>query len=210
MALAAWEIALPPPHLCQGVRSPPTPALLAVGNFSFKNITIETRYAFGTQWWGSGEALVVTSIPENPAQMAHGLPGIHGVVFEDIQATAEGGCLFSSQGQDTTAPHAIDGLVLRNVNLAIGRSAGAATHPQLDYRPVDAGGGAPNTVAADVVGLVFAGVAGAVIEGGSVSFVGPPQPYWAGPGHVGLCVAQRQSANVTLTGMTCTLAAASD
>lgn len=166
-----------------------------MANLTFSNIAITTRYANSGNWWGSGEALVVTTVPENPAQMATGLPGIHGVLFENVVARAEGGCLFSSRGQGATSPRALEGLVLRNVSLTVWRDpADAFTHAQLDFRPVDNGGGAPNTAAAPVVGLVFEGVFSASVEGGSrVAFVGAPQPYWSGPGHVGQCVSGNAS-----------------
>ena len=159
-----------------------------MANLSFANLVIETRYRDSKNWWGSGEAIVVTSVPENAAQMATGLPGIHGVAFENVVARAEGGCLFSSRGQDATSPRALEGLVLRNVSLMVAYD-GPFLHNQLDFRPVDAGGGAPNTVPAPVTGLVFEGVFSASVEGGSsVAFEGAPQTFWAGPGGVGVCV----------------------
>lgn len=178
-----------------------------MGRFSFTNVSIETKYMDSTNWWGSGEAIVVTSVPSNPSQMATGLPGIHGVVFENVVARAEGGCLFSSRGQAQTSPRAIEGLVLRNVSLTIARDGDDPwTHNQLDFRPVDGGGGAPNTVPAPVAGLVFEGVFSASVEGGSsVSFEGQPQPYWAGAGGVGTCVQGNAS---VASDFTCKLAAA--
>ena len=95
--------------------------------------------------------------------------------------------MFSSRGQSKLSPDAITGLVLRNVSLTVARS-GSYQHPQLDFRPVDAGGGAPNTVPTLVAGMVFEGVASAAVFGSSVSFEGARQPYWAGPGNVGKCV----------------------
>ena len=160
----------------------------ALSNLTFIGLDIETRYANAPNWWGSGEALVVTTVPENAAQAARGLPGIDGVLFENVVARAEGGCLFSSRGQGATNPAALRGLVLRNVSLVIA-AAGAYAHPQLDFRPVDAGGGAPNTVPFPVYGLIFENVDGGVVEGGSsVAFEGPRQPYWAGAGNGGVCV----------------------
>jgi hypothetical protein len=177
-----------------------------MGNLSFTRVSIEARYEDSPAWWGSGEALVVTSVPENPAQVATGLPGIHGVVFEDVTAVAEGGCLFSSRGQAATAPRAIEGLELRNVSLTVRRAArDPYTHAQLDFRPVDAGGGAPNTVPANVTGLVFEGVYSARVDGASsVRFEGARQPYWAGGG-AGACV----GGNVSVAaGFACHTAAA--
>lgn len=167
-----------------------------MGDIVVRNARIETRFAFGTAWWGSGEAIVVTSVPENAAQAAVGLPGIHGVLFENIVATAEGGCLFSSRGQLATSPRAIDGLVLRNVSLTVARTGTGPIHAQFDFRPVDSGGGAPNTLPANVTGLVFENVDGATVEGASaVAFVGPEQPYWAGDGH-GACVSATPNSHV--------------
>ena len=167
-----------------------------MANLSFANLVIETRYMDSKNWWGSGEAIVVTSVPENAAQIATGLPGIHGVAFENVVARAEGGCLFSSRGQDATSPRALEGLVLRNVSLTVARD-GPFLHNQLDFRPVDAGGGAPNTVPALVTGLIFEGVFSASVEGSSsVAFEGAPQSFWAGPGGVGVCVS---GGNVSVT-----------
>lgn len=162
-----------------------------MSNLSFRNADIETRYMFGTAWWGSGEALVVTTVPENPAQMKTGLPGIFNVTFENVSARAEGGCLFSSRGQAATAPRALDALALRNVSIVVGVSARhAAVHAELDFRPVDAGGGAPNVVPSNVTGIVFEGAVGATIDGRSrVVFEGPPRAWWAGAGGGGVCVA---------------------
>lgn len=176
-----------------------------MSNLSFSNVRIETRFMNSGAWWGSGEALVVTSVPENPAQVATGLPGIHGVVFENVSAVAEGGSLFSSRGQAATSPRALEGLVLRNVSLTVLRTRGDPwTHAQLDFRPVDAGGGAPNTVPALVTGLVFEGVFSASVVGGSqVAFAGAPQPYWAGPGGSGQCVSGSASIDASFA---CTLA----
>lgn len=165
----------------------------AISNLTFRDMDIETQYMDSPNWWGSGEALVVTTVPENPAQAVHGLPGIDSVLFENIVAKAEGGCLFSSRGQATTSPTALRGVVLRNVSLVITKSSPYA-HPQLDFRPVDAGGGAPNTVPTLVTGLVFEGLYSGSVEGCSVSFQGPKQPYWAGPGNGGVCI----SGNVSL------------
>ena len=163
-----------------------------MGNLSFRNLRIETRYMDSPNWWGSGEALVVTSVPEDAAQLATGLPGIHSVLFENIAAVAEGGCLFSARGQAATNPLALERLTLRNVSLTIAASQGRSSsfvHNQLDFRPVDPGGGAPNTVPMLVSGLVFEGVVGAAVQGGSsVTFQPPRQAYWAGAGSAGVCV----------------------
>ena len=183
----------------------------AIANIIVRNARISTRYMFGSPWWGSGEAIVVTSIPDNPEQMAAGLPGIHNVTFQDIAAVSEGGSLFSSRGQATTNPRAIDGLVLRNVSLRIvGAGGGAPVHNQLDFRPVDAGGGSNSTEAALVSGLTFEHVAGASVTGGSsVTFVAPEQSYWAGQGGRGNCLVVTADANVTVdSSFSCELALA--
>jgi polygalacturonase len=176
-----------------------------MSNLTFRNLAIETRFMFGTAWWGSGEALVVTTVPEDAAQAATGLPGINGVLFENVVARAEGGSLFSSRGQAATSPRALDGLVLRNVSLTIVGAGGNVTHAQLDFRPVDAGGGAPNTVPAPVTALTFESAVGATVEGGSrVTFEGPAQPYWAGAGGRGACVTGAAEVDASFA---CTLAA---
>jgi hypothetical protein len=107
----------------------------------------------------------------------------------NINAVADNGCLFSARDQQTTNPAALTGLTLSNVTLTIGRPAGTpATWAQRDYRPIDAGAPSPSTIPAPVAGLVFEHVAGATLDGVSVTFVPPAQPYWAGPGGAGVCV----------------------
>ena len=141
--------------------------------------------------------------------MASGLPGIFNVSFYNIVATSEGGSLFSSRGQRTTSPRALAGIELRNVSLTIvAPHDPASVHNQLDFRPVDDGGGAPNTVPALVAGITFEDVAGVTIaEGCSVTFAALPQPYWAGPGNVGLCITADSDTNSTVdAGFQCLLA----
>lgn len=42
-----------------------------MGNITVRNTVIETRFMYGSQWWGSGEGLVVTSVPENAQQVCN-------------------------------------------------------------------------------------------------------------------------------------------
>lgn len=184
-----------------------------MGNISVQRATIATRFMFGSAWWGSGEGIVVTSVPENAAQAATGLPGIHNVSFEDVTIVADNGMLFSSRGQETTNPRAIDGLTLRNVSLLITRAEGdTSTWAQRDFRPIDEGGSAPNTVPALVDGIVFENVAGADLVDVYVAFdAARRQPYWDGVNNAGVCVNTTQSSpNVNASGVTCALALAKD
>ena len=72
-----------------------------MGNITMRNSVIETRFMFGSQWWGSGEGLVVTSVPENAAQAVVGLPGIHNVTFENIS----GAPAAKRRGRPRERPH---------------------------------------------------------------------------------------------------------
>lgn len=184
-----------------------------MGNISVRNASIQTYFMKGEGWWGSGEALVVTSVPETAAQAAVGLPGIHNVSFQDITAVAENGCLFSARDQSSTNPQALTGLRLSDVSMRITRfsenvTGSNATWAQRDYRPTDEGAPTPDTIPALVDGIRLENVYSALLENVSITFVPPAQPsYWDGPGGIGYCLNSTGSgAGVVVDGLACSLA----
>ena len=178
----------------------------AISNVIVSNTRIQTRFMYGSGWWGSGEAVTVTTIPENRAQAAQGLRGIRNVTFVNVTASAENGCLFSARDQTVTNPNALSGLSLVNFSLTIGRWSSGPTHAIRDYRPLDADANSPQTIPALVDGLVFEHVPSVTIEGGVVTFLRPAQGYWDGPGGVGVCVNATADSKVSGAGSECSLA----
>lgn len=147
---------------------------------------LQAGFVQGSTWWGSGEALVVTSVPENANQSRYGLRGIHNVTFADVTATANNGALFSARDQQATDVMAITGLALVNVTLTITANGTAIVWPQHDFRPMDAGAATPNIIPHAVDAMFFEGVASASLSDVSVVFAagggGGIPAYWDGGG----------------------------
>ncbi len=168
----------------------------------FRNVAIETQFATPLDFWGSGEPIVVTSVPSDAASARAGLRGIRNVTFENIAARSQGGALIStwpavSPGWAPLFPGrgAVADVVLRNVSITIAADVGnvtaAARAGHHDFRPVDppfsdpalfaagAGGAAP----APVDGLFVDGDASVTLDGVRIAFDdggapgGPPKAW---------------------------------
>lgn len=168
-----------------------------IANISVANVRAETHFMWGAPWWGSGEPLVVTSIPENANQSRFGLAGIHNVSVVNLSARSTNGALFSSRDQGNTNPAALTALALTNVSVTIVAHDAATQNvfAQRDYRPMDADAATPNTIPANVTGMYFEHVTQATLTNCSVAFVPPAEPYWT---HV--CLDGTSDSNVTRTG----------
>ena len=92
----------------------------------------------------------------------------------------------------------ISGVSFNNVSVNIGVLGNATRPGRKDYRPID-DNSAPQWAVVNVSGWYFESVADAAVEGGSVAFEGPPQPFWSR----GICVNATQDSNVTFHDMTC-------
>jgi polygalacturonase len=179
------------------------------GGGAFSDVRLErvrvlrTKGITGSNWWGLGEALWATSVPENSTQPGP-LGGIHNVTLVDCVLQGEQGVVLASRDQGNATGAAagpgVSGWRFVNVSVVVG-SYGNATRPGVhDFRPMDAGQPTPETVNATIAGYWFEHVAGVVVEGGSVAFQGAPQPWWA-PGSA--CWAGTPDAGVTVRGMAC-------
>ena len=111
------------------------------------------------------------------------LGGIYNVSFRDCVFEGEQGVVVLSRDQGNatrSGPGALADITLDNCSVIVG-VFGNATRPGVhDLRPIDSG--SPEKSAepqADVPGLSFESAAGVAVRGGSVSFVGPHQPFWA-------------------------------
>lgn len=145
---------------------------------SFSNVNIETHRVPMAEFWGSGEPLVVTSIP-SPCVPSSGHPifdlkGISRVSFQNISARSEGGALFASRGQNNRGQ--LSQIVLDRVNITI--SKGGSLAPQHDYRPVEDKCTA-EIVPALVDGIFVENVASIQLRGVTVGFNGQKQPGWS-------------------------------
>jgi len=62
-----------------------------------RNITVESLFITGTNWWGSAEGIYVSSIPEGYLAENITLGGIHNITFEDVTVRAENTAFISSR-----------------------------------------------------------------------------------------------------------------
>jgi polygalacturonase len=170
----------------------------AFRNFTFRDVTVEARGVTGDTWWGDGEAVWLTSVPESVGDV---LGGIHDVTFINVSTASEQGVVVvaAGQGNATAGGAAIDGIHFSDVTVVVA-VLGNATRPGVhDLRPIDAGNPQPDTVAANVTGYWFEHVAGVTVTGGGVAFAGPPQPTWAR----GVCVGGTPDSVVAFDGVGC-------
>lgn len=92
----------------------------------------------------------------------------------------------------------ISDVTLSNVSVGIAVLGNATRPGRKDYRPID-DRSAPEWETVDVSGWYFESVGDSRVNGGSVSFDGPPQPFWAR----GTCVNATPDSNVTINAITC-------
>lgn len=187
-----------------------------ISDISISNVNISAHYMFGSGWWGSGEALVITSVPETPAQAVVGLPGIHNVTITNMTAVAENGILISARDQAVTNTASLTGITLQNVALTITRNPPpltVSTWAQHDFRPCE-DNNTPETIPARVDGLYIEHGAGVSLSNVSVTFTNPGQPYWNGallPGSAsgarsGHCLNTTADSVVSIEDFSCQLA----
>ena len=166
-------------------------------NVTIRRAQIETVYPTGTNWWGSGEPIWITNIPEAKKEgEPRNLGTIRDVTIEDVTIRAENGVLLSGVGRPigpiTFRNMSVSIAVLGNCSCRKGRPGPPAGC--VDYRPLScqsAGSGAYCPQAAKFNGVVLpqltAGIrlegAGAVeFDGVSVAYeyaVGERPSYWS-------------------------------
>lgn len=167
-----------------------------VGNGSFhdiriSNVKIETKFMTAPQFWGSAEALVITTIPADSTSLRRGLTGIHNVTFENITARSEGGSLIASLHQGDTNPSALTNISLVNSSIVIAK-LGNVSRAQHDLRPLPGGFG-PDEIPALIDVLYVTNTAELRLSNVTLAFEGSSQyPTWSGH-----CLNRSQS-NVTI------------
>ena len=176
-------------------------------NVRFTNVTVRrTKAITGANWWGKGEALWLTSLPEGGGTQPLG--GIHNVSFTDCVFEGEQGAIVAARDQGNAsgagAGPGISGVVFTNVSVVVGVFGNATGRRGVhDFRPVDDGRPTPPLVPANVTGYWVEHAAGVIVTGGAVAFLGPAQPYWA----LGVCVASTPDAGIAWSGVACQPAA---
>jgi polygalacturonase len=159
--------------------------------WAFSNVSaLRTRGVTGSNWWGRGEALYITTLPEGP-EANETLGGVFNISFADCVFEGEQGALVLNRGERG----ALRGLTFSNVTVRVGVYGNATRAGVHDLRPVNVG---PETIAANVSGWFFE-AADARVLGGAVTFVPPAQPTWAR----GACNAT-EDASVDFEGVECT------
>jgi len=169
----------------------------------FERVTVRgTKGINGGNWWGAGEALWLTTLPEaGPKTTAnHSLGGLRNISFVDCVFEGEQGAIVLSRDQGD-AGAMLSGLLFSNVSVIVG-VFGNFTRPGVhDLRPVNSGSPEPTPEPqANVTGWWFEHAADVHVVGGSVSFVGAQQPFWA-PGAT--CWASTSDSGVSVQGMAC-------
>jgi polygalacturonase len=173
------------------------------GGGAFRDVAFErvrvlrTRGVTGGNWWGAGEALWVTSLPQGPG-FNYSLGGVRNVTFTDCELEGEQGGIVIAAGP--TGAGAVQGLALFNTTLRIGVYGNATRKGLHDLRPLDGAELFPH----NVTGWFWGGVggaagAGARVQGGAVAFEGAPQPWWAR----GMCSDAEGSPGVQVQGVAC-------
>ena len=170
----------------------------------FERVTVRgTKGINGANWWGLGEALWLTTLPEaGPTTTAnHSLGGLRNISFIDCVFEGEQGAVVLSRDQGDAGAAKLAGLLFSNVTIIVG-VFGNYTRPGVhDLRPLDAGTPEPEQEPqANVTGWWFEHVSDVTVVGGSVSFVGARQPFWA-PGAA--CWASTSDSGVVVQGMAC-------
>lgn len=160
---------------------------------------LRTHGVTGDTWWGAGEALWLTSLPER-AGFNYSLGGVEGVVFRDCELEGEQGAVVIAAG--ATGAGAVAGLLFENTTLRVGVFGNATRRGLHDLRPLDRG---KALLPHNVTGWYWGGVGGAPgggarVAGGAVQFVGAPQPWWAR----GVCSEAENSTGVAVGGVACT------
>lgn len=144
----------------------------AIRDVVVRNVVSETRFDSKPQFWGSGEALVITVAPRN----GNCCVGVENITVVNMSAMAENSALISSLSSPvggSAEPPPIRGVRLLNVTVTIAKF-GNTSRPQRDYRPVSSDsllpGMAGGTVPALVNGFVVENVEDMVVSGGGVAF----------------------------------------
>jgi polygalacturonase len=176
----------------------------AFANIVFEDVeVVRTKSIQGPNWWGCGEALWMTSLPES--QHAAPMGGIHNVSFVNVVLEGEQGALVISRDQGNASSArfgpGISGIEFSNTSVVVG-VFGNATRPGVhDFRPTDPGALSPPLLQANVTGWWFEHASGVTIRGGSVSFRQgqPPEPFWVR----GVCIEVTSDSEVHVKGMGC-------
>ena len=158
---------------------------------------LRTKAVTGSNWWGAGEALWITTLPEEDSSSNSSLGGIDSIVFTNVYLEGEQGAILINRGQGDATDEKLTGLLFENTTVVIG-IYGNATRPGVhDLRPVSQG---EQILSANVTGFWMEGVLGAVIQNSAVIFNGQKQPFWEPPPG---CVGLTQDSTVRVVGMNC-------
>lgn len=166
----------------------------SIHDIAVLNANISTQFYTGAPWWGAGEAIWITSVPENAGVVLNG--GIWNVSFTNVRATAENAALVTAKGGGS-----VSGVTFTNVSLAIAQRSNV-THPGHDYRPIDASSPLPAQVAANVDGFFLESALDVAFVNVSVAFLPLAQPFWDN----GVCVNATAGSTYTQSGCSCAAA----
>lgn len=154
-------------------------------NLTFRNISIETIYPTGMNWWGSGEPIWITSVSQSSSPDEFLTGTVRDVLFKDVSMTSENGLLLSG-----SSAGAMDRIVFDNASLTIailGNTTCAKGVPDVaptgcrDYRPFSPS--AKAVALHKTPAIYLEGSGSAVLRDFSVAFRGPQGPDPESPRH---------------------------
>jgi polygalacturonase len=149
----------------------------SIYNISFDNISIETKYPTGPNWWGSGEGIWITSLRQGPSPKDALTGTVHDIRFSNIVARSENGILVSGHGVNNIQFANLSITVATLGNTTCSKGDKTAPHGCRDYRPMDPQNG--SVVPCQTSAIYLEGAGSVTFDGSSARFEGTKQSWWS-------------------------------
>jgi hypothetical protein len=138
-------------------------------NVVFKDINIETRYVTGTNWWGSGEPIWLSTLADKTGNLSG---SIRNVFFSNINIRSENGVLISNLADNPFSDIVFHDIsleitVLANTTCTKG-AAGQEPTGCKDYRPIN--DPVPQIEFGKTAGFAFEGTGSVKMESVNIQF----------------------------------------
>ena len=162
----------------------------------FEDLDMETVFQTEPQFWGSGEPIVLTTLPSNALARRQGLKGLHNITFRRVRARAENGVMVAARctlpDGDGARRLPLSGLRFEDVNITLARLHNVSRAVR-DFRPAGTAC-CGDMESARINGIYLEGTGAAIrdniiMDGVRVRFHPPYQSTWTRK-----CVAVNNSA----------------
>jgi polygalacturonase len=167
-------------------------------NINIQNVSVfRTKGVTGSNWWGLGEALWITSLPEEDAASNSSLGGIDSITFTNLYLEGEQGIIIINRGQGDATIGKITGLLFKNTTVVVGIFGNATRQGVHDLRPLSKG---EQILSANVTGFWFESILGGVLQNSKIQFIGQDQPFWNPPSN---CVGMTSDSTIQISNINC-------